>query len=128
MNFPPRSSCSLLAGFVGTISLLGGCAHQHALVTDENPLMITPTTIIEPKINIDHESDIIAASMMLNELGLGFIEARDESTGSSLSYELPQLVAGDWLAWQCAVVGGYWDMPNENAPAFAEALESDLID
>ncbi len=109
-------------------SLLGGCTHQHALVADENPLLITPTTIIKPKTNIDHESDTIAASMMLNELGIGFVDAREESTGASLSYELPQLVAGDWLAWQCAVVGGYWDMPNENAPAFAEAFESELID
>ncbi len=37
----------------------------------------------------------------------------------------PTLVAGDWLAIQCAIAGGYWDMPTtNNAPVFAEALES----
>ncbi len=109
-------------------SLLGGCAHQHALVTDENPLMVSPSFSIDPEIITESESDTIAASMMLNELGIGYVDDRNDTDGSSLSYELPQLVAGDWLAWQCAIVGGYWDMPNENAPAFAEALESDLID
>ena len=39
----------------------------------------------------------------------------------------PSLIAGDWLAHQCALAGGYWDMPHrENAPAFAEA--SEIID
>tara|TARA_R110002072_G_scaffold42064_21_gene118940 strand:+ start:226831 stop:227166 length:336 start_codon:yes stop_codon:yes gene_type:complete len=109
-------------------TLLGGCAHQHALVADEHPLLASPSSSINPEIDVENESDTIAASMMLNELGIGFVDVRNESVDSSVPYELPQLVAGDWLAWQCAVVGGYWDMPNENAPAFAEAFEADLID
>ncbi len=35
----------------------------------------------------------------------------------------PQLVAGDWLAWQCALSGSYWDMPTQSMPVFAEASE-----
>lgn len=37
----------------------------------------------------------------------------------------PSLIAGDWLAIQCALAGDYWDVPNEKgAPVFAEAPES----
>ena len=35
----------------------------------------------------------------------------------------PQLVAGDWIAWQCAIAANYWDMPTKTAPAYAEAVE-----
>ncbi|MFG0312923.1 MAG: hypothetical protein ACF8LL_01870 [Phycisphaerales bacterium] len=38
---------------------------------------------------------------------------------------MPQLVAGDWLAFQCATAGGYWDLPAQSdAPVFAGAPES----
>lgn len=40
----------------------------------------------------------------------------------------PQLVAGDWIAWQCAIAANYWDIPTKNAPAYAEASESDLTE
>lgn len=38
---------------------------------------------------------------------------------------MPQLVAGDWLAIECAVAGGYWDVTQDKStPAYAEVLES----
>lgn len=38
---------------------------------------------------------------------------------------MPMLIAGDWLAMQCAFVGAYWDMDQTNdAPTFAGAPES----
>lgn len=34
----------------------------------------------------------------------------------------PQLAAGDWLAFQCAIAGGYWDRPSgPYAPEYAKA-------
>jgi hypothetical protein len=37
----------------------------------------------------------------------------------------PSLVAGDWLAIECAIAGGYWDIAHEEGtPAYAEVPES----
>ncbi len=38
---------------------------------------------------------------------------------------MPQLVAGDWLSFECAIAGGYWDLGYEKGtPVFAEVPES----
>jgi len=127
MNCPPCLSCSLLAGSVGMTVFLGGCTHHHALVADSDLLQPSPANTAMSAPIFMPETNTIPALMMLNELGIG--SAGPESAlAPSTSYKLPELVAGDWLAWQCALVGGYWDMHSKQAPAFAEAFESDQLD
>ena len=60
----------------------------------------------------------VAMSIMLEELAIA--PSPQISTSQAIG---PQLIAGDWLAWQCALSGSYWDMPTEYAPVFAEAHE-----
>lgn len=84
------------------IPVLTGC-NQHMLVSQSDTLSTN-----------DHQP---ISSAILSELTIEY--AQFNTTGSIG----PQLVAGDWLAWQCAFAGSYWDLPAKKAPTFAEAIE-----
>ena len=97
---------------VCTLFLSGCVVHQPATQPQEGDVQSL-------HIPIETQSQILTELFELLEPK--FVLAQKPIQIQSTS---PQLIAGDWLAWQCAIVGGYWDMPQINAPAYAEAFES----
>jgi len=83
---------------------IAGCSTGPSLVEHTDQLQV-------------HEKSTVTLTV-LSELTIdsNFEDIASTSTG-------PQLVAGDWIAWQCALAGSYWDMSQTNAPAYAEAHE-----
>jgi len=104
---------------IGTIAsgilILQGCtSHQPIAQIQETQVQLNPSHI-----PAETQDQILAE---LFELLLIKLEPSTQTI--QVQSTPPQLVAGDWLAWQCAIVGSYWDLPQTNAPTFAEALES----
>ena len=92
-------------------SSLIGCASMHTInepvVAQGSPTLISAA---------QHEA---LWSEVLAELFPVQAQAEPAQQG------MPSLVAGDWLAMRCAIVGDYWDLnKNNDAPAYAEAPES----
>ena len=69
-----------------------------------------------------HQHDAQEKSTMLITV-LSELAIDSDFEDSAFTMTGPQLVAGDWIAWQCALAGSYWDMSQTNAPAYAEAHE-----
>lgn len=75
--------------------------------------------VLEPSASVALEADQEWAQV-LNEL---FILQHPNALGHE--HHGPSLVAGDWLAMQCALAGGYGELRNENdTPVFAGVPES----
>lgn len=76
-----------------------------------------------------HRSSGITQSenhLMLNELGLG--SPAGSLDGFEISITRPNLIAGDWLAVQCASAGGYFDNyidSDQWAPVYANVEATD---
>ncbi|MEZ6162905.1 MAG: hypothetical protein R3B67_00535 [Phycisphaerales bacterium] len=93
-------------------STLPGCA---SLPQAEHQAPLSPA---QPTITVEPQmlwGEVLAELFPLNE------QARTPETDQVM----PTLIAGDWLAMQCAFMGGYWDLGHNNdAPTFAGAPES----
>lgn len=108
-------------GFGLASSVLMGCQSQQVISEQQEPLALCvhDTTTNE------------AAKMTESSLWMGVLYELELifdgqfSQVEPQSYELPRLVAGDWLAIECAFAGGYWDLRQEKGtPVFAEVPES----
>ena len=86
---------------------LSGCALTNHQIVNAQAQDCTPVQI---------DTKPISAAI-LSELAIS------SNTSAAINHVGPQLVAGDWIAWQCAIAANYWDLPTKNAPAFAEAVE-----
>jgi len=76
------------------LSGLAGCASQPTVQAETEPLLVTERSspgLVEELASLWASPDQIAARMGMQKTG-------------------PSLVAGDWLAWQCAAAGGYFDL------------------
>ncbi|MHA7812876.1 MAG: hypothetical protein ACX94C_05735 [Phycisphaerales bacterium] len=115
---------------IGALMFVGGCAHQHTpTVSTIESLEAKPAfSLVSAEPAQNHSAQW---SQVIAELLVAYEQTRTPAHNSST--QLPQLVAGDWLAVRCAMAGGYWDAPmNDNmhdpmkndAPAYAEAPES----
>ncbi len=91
---------------------MSSCSTQH-LVVESSGATILNTTIDDEGLDV------------LSELSLHEFESVSVQSSSPLG---PQLIAGDWLAWQCADAGDYWNLPAKNAPTFlyAGAYEAEM--
>jgi len=121
MNTIISSVCVSAIGF--GLGALGGCtSHQLEQVTLDTGGVIEVQSASPTKPAPEAESSMWQA--VLAELDLQFDQPtqRESTTGSNA---LPQLIAGDWLAMECAISGGYWDWGHERGtPVFAEVPES----
>lgn len=106
-NIPQSALLCLLAT---PCILISGCTHQNAIALDTHGEGLVSQSV---------EADL------LTEL--------DVLTVASAATPLPdlfgpQLIAGDWLAWQCAFAGSYWDMPLQDGERhyYAGAYESEI--
>jgi len=92
---------------------LTGCATHHVLES-ETPLAPTHPVLVFPVSSIDTPRSEFDSGSLLAELLLLLTSAypQSEVVPEIQSAPGPELVAGDWLAWQCAQAGNYWDMPD----------------
>ncbi len=95
--------------------LMTGCTHQSQLVLEPTTAPLEITAPIQSN----------TSSQILFELSVSSQAWHATNQATPIG---PQLAVGDWLAWQCALAGRYWDMPLKNAPAYAEALDILQID
>ncbi len=109
----------IIAPITALPMLMIGCAHQSQQVLNPNELGHTSPSLIAD-VNPSAQS-----AQVLSELSMSSLIWQNTNPTPSIT---PQLVAGDWLAWQCAIAGSYWDMPFKNAPAYAEAFDAPPID
>ncbi|MBL4698911.1 MAG: hypothetical protein JKX70_08760 [Phycisphaerales bacterium] len=98
-----------------SILFLQGCtAYQPIAQLQETQVQLNPLHI-----QIETQDQTLAELFEL--LDPKFVPALQPVRFQSTA---PQLIAGDWLAWQCAIVGNYWDLPLKNSHANAEAFET----
>ena len=106
----PRAIALSLLPFL--CQLPGGCAIQ-------------PTSIV-----LDTQSSITGAEQESADVHAVVLTELSITKSVTLSAEKPalgpQLIAGDWLAFQCALAGGYWDLKPGTGPTYAEAYEAEL--
>ena len=98
-------------------STLPGCASLPQTEHQASLSPAQPTITVEPQMLW---GEVLAELFPLNEQAptLAANNAEHEQV-------MPTLIAGDWLAMQCAFMGGYWDLDHNNdAPTFAGAPES----
>jgi hypothetical protein len=107
-SFNPLLFVGILVGLP-----LAGCATQQAFETE---ISLEPTHPIQvyPDSPIDTPRSEFDSGSLLAELLLLLTSAypQSEVVPEIQSALGPELVAGDWLAWQCALTGNYWDMPS----------------
>lgn len=108
-------------GFGGLLTLVGGCQQREPVVIDTgSTLNIAMDDASQMSVTNDHsmwERVLIELEMVHTSRSVEQIEPSARS--------MPQLVAGDWLAFECAIVGGYWDLSHDKStPAYAEVPES----
>lgn len=78
--------------------MLTGCTQQHLVSMETQPVEIMLNTNVPTDIN--NLLQIATQSQTIT-----FVDEAQQAVG-------PQLVAGDFLAWQCAIAGNYF----ENSP------------
>lgn len=90
--------------------LISGCTHHNAIVLD---------TQSEGLVSQSAEADL------LTELDVVIVASAATPLPDLVG---PQLIAGDWLAWQCAFAGSYWDMSLQDGERhyYAGAYEAEL--
>ncbi len=90
--------------------LISGCTQRNAIVLDTQSEGLVAQSV---------EADL------LTELEIVIFATTTTPMPDLIG---PQLVAGDWLAWQCALAGSYWDMPLQDGERhyYAEAYEAEL--
>lgn len=116
------SAVVMLAGYALSVIALSGCVgHQTvdvAMDTGQELHDVSERSLIAGS-EISGMWEIVLAELHLQALN----EERIEREPDLVS--MPQLVAGDWLAFECAIAGGYWDLGYEKGtPVFAEVPES----
>lgn len=98
---------------------LVGCAQPHTPATHAGGESLHQPMLVATAEPINGST---SWSSILSEL---FAACEQAEPSPADQPTMPQLVAGDWLAFQCATAGGYWDMPAQSdAPVFAGAPES----
>ncbi len=119
VSFPP----SLIA----SLCLLGtGCASQQAQHESLSGTIASEHIVVQHT-QVHHKiTQTSASNPLLSELLIliGSFENTEHTTTTDQSPAGPQLIAGDWLAWQCAIAGGYLkssEHQKKSAPTFAEA-------
>jgi hypothetical protein len=113
---------TLLAMSLFAAGTLGGCSHHQSLTRSHTFQSAEPTIVIAMDETVNDTELVTIWGQILNEL---FEQSTPVESAQSSSPTMPALVAGDWLAFECALAGGYWDVPkNNDAPVFAEAPES----
>lgn len=103
-SITPTVRASILAALVGSTALLGACSPTRDAELSQSEQML----ILE---EIDLGSSLIGYEQFGNEQPFQTI-----STG-------PSLIAGDWLAIQCAQAGGYFD-GFDWAPVYANVISN----
>lgn len=89
-----------------TVAGLSGCATSpQMIVQDESDHSAAQTSSA-----LTEELSSLWASPDVSQISLG-----TQETG-------PSLIAGDWLAWQCAAAGGYFELTPQT---FAGMLDQD---
>lgn len=119
------SAVVMLAGCALSVIALSGCVGRHS---------VDVAMDAGQELHDVSERSLIAGSEMsgmweivLAELHLQAFNTQEIEREPDL-VSMPQLVAGDWLAFECAIAGGYWDVGHEKGtPVFAEVPESWLI-
>lgn len=103
----PTVRASILAALVGSTALLGACSPTRDAELSQSEQLL----ILE---EIDLSSSLIGYEQFENEHPMQII-----STG-------PSLIAGDWLAIQCAQAGGFLDKQHWDgydwAPVYANVI------
>jgi hypothetical protein len=116
------SAVVMLAGCALSVIALSGCVgHQTvdvAMDTGQELLDVSERSLIAGS-EMSGMWEIVLAELHLQALNKERIEREPDLVS------MPQLVAGDWLAFECAIAGGYWDLGYEKGtPVFAEVPES----
>jgi len=121
MNTIIASVCVSAIGF--GLCALGGCTSQQLeQVTLDTAGVIEVQSALPTKPAPEAQSSMWQAVIAELDLQFDLSAQRESTTGSNA---LPQLIAGDWLAMECAISGGYWDWGQERGtPVFAEVPES----
>jgi len=96
------SALTLTATLVASV----GCASSRTTIDDENR---TPSARSTPALTAE------LASLWASPAATETTMVISEQAG-------PSLVAGDWLAWQCAMTGGYFEMTPQK---FALMIDQD---
>jgi len=107
----------IAAAFLITTPLWSGCHAQRAAVSTNQtePMMAQLTLQSTQSTSTEGEWGDILFELLAFE----YPQAPQPQNAG------PSLIAGDWLAVQCAIAGGYWDMPvYTDTPAYAEVPES----
>lgn len=110
-----------------SLTLLTGC-HRGQTITQADAAL--PTNQAAPLITATHSpvlgtssgtsSNPSQAAALAELLPWLIVELPQQQAPQATKAPGPSLVAGDWLAFQCAMAGGYWDTPrDENTPTFA---------
>jgi len=113
-----------VSSIVFYVMMTTGCAHNHSLQVNAQtarPIQTSATHEIRPS-----SKSNLSQSQILSELMIIFLDAHVLETTQPIKNPStgPQLIAGDWLAWQCAAAGNYWDQQIKNAPANTEAFDT----
>ncbi len=108
-------------GFGGLLTLAGGCQQREPMAVDAGGAL--GISADRPTVMSSTENQSMWERVLV-ELELVHASRPVEHSSPS-GTAMPQLVAGDWLAFECAIVGGYWDMSHDKStPAYAEVPES----
>lgn len=108
--------CAIGVSLVSAL-LIQGC------VSPQTSQSVVPSVPVELVVVEDRQSETTQQAAWNNVVFELLITA--PPTTDEVQATGPSLIAGDWLAIQCALAGGYWDLHNQkDAPVFAEAPES----
>ena len=117
---------TLIAMSLVAAASLGGCAQHQILIENPSLNVGEPTAVVAMNDTVSDTEALSIWGEILEEL---IIQQHQLDTQTNTS-GMPQLVAGDWLAFECAMAGGYWERfdteidQKNDAPVFAEASES----
>ncbi|MDF1810465.1 MAG: hypothetical protein P1U42_12300 [Phycisphaerales bacterium] len=114
MNRISRGLSSLL--ILSPIALVGCSANQSVLSEGISCLSETDSLQIaeaRSPVVVQPESRLIETNsvQIFDELLIIAYSEFSKSNDQYIKAPGPELVAGDWLAWECAMVVEYWDMP-----------------
>jgi hypothetical protein len=111
----------MILGFGLIPCTLIGCRSHQVLV--EAPAAAHEPPAERELIGSVSDLDTFLWMGVLSELEIMFAEHASKTPLQR--NDMPQLIAGDWLAFECALAGGYWDLGEEKGtPVFAEVPES----
>lgn len=99
---------------------VGGCAH-HQVADTQSALPADKQSQVNTNDSVTLEDSMDILSELFQSLDtpitMGILPNKsDQLVEQPVG---PQLVAGDWLAWQCAIAGNYWEMENGDNARFA---------